>query len=91
MDYVRDVLRPCQMQAWPLMLLRGTELEQRGAELGLIEETILPAAEVHSLELNEDGSNSRLFCGIPHVVASPSFTKQDWLEMGRIAHTLSSK
>ncbi|CAG8692648.1 4534_t:CDS:2 [Funneliformis mosseae] len=69
--------------AWPLMLLRGTELEKRKDELGLREEVL------SSVNLDSELPKERISEGIPHVVESPSFTKDDWKEMMRIAHELT--
>src|SRR5437016_690054 len=55
--------------AWPLMLLRGTELEKKKEELGLKEEIL------SSIDLDSELPKERISKGIPHVVESPSFTK----------------
>ncbi|CAG8466027.1 7225_t:CDS:2 [Rhizophagus irregularis] len=68
--------------AWPLMLLRGTELERRKEELGLKEETL------SSVDLDSELPKERISEGIPHVVESPTFTKGEWREMMRIANEL---
>ncbi len=74
-DFCKDheVSKIC---AFPLMLLRGTKLYDRKSELGLIEST-----DVHF-------KIPRLQDGIPHVVASPSFSYEDWLRMGEMAEKL---
>jgi radical SAM superfamily enzyme YgiQ (UPF0313 family) len=62
--------------AYPLMLLRGTPLHDMKHELGLIEST--------DIDLKIDRAQD----GIPHVIASPSFTYADWSEMAKIAESL---
>ena len=73
--------KPSKCLAFPLMLLRGTELYDRKKELGLIESTVIqhPLLE----ELTERQQKS-----IPHVVSSPSFTCKDWKDMASIALSL---
>jgi len=68
------------IKAFPLMLLRGTELYHRKKELGLIE----------SYEIADEGID-RLQESIPHVVESPSFSYSDWKEMAKIAAWLENK
>jgi hypothetical protein len=58
------------LRAWPLMLLRGTPLHARAAELGLV------ASDAIGVDLA-----SRVGSGIPHVVQSPTFSPADWLRM----------
>ncbi|KAF0549285.1 B12-binding domain-containing radical SAM protein [Gigaspora margarita] len=65
------------IHAFPLMLLRGTPLHERKAELGLVE-----SYEIASTEID------RVQTDIPHVVASPSFTYEEWKEMSKIAESL---
>ena len=65
------------IKAFPLMLLRGTELEERKEEWELIE------SPVSAGDLIE-----RVQEGIPHVVASNSFTFEDWCRMAEIANNL---
>ncbi|CAG8626682.1 1628_t:CDS:2 [Dentiscutata erythropus] len=67
------------IHAFPLMLLRGTPLHERKTELGLVE-----SYEVASPEID------RVQTDIPHVVASPSFTYEDWKEMSKIAESLET-
>lgn len=64
--------------AYPLMLLRGTPLYENKEKLGLIEST--------DIKINID----RVQQNIPHVVASPSFTVEDWYTMSKIAESLES-
>ncbi len=63
--------------AFPLMLLRGTELYYQKDKLGLIE-----SHEIASPLID------RIQDDIPHVVASPHFSYADWQEMSRIAGML---
>lgn len=65
------------IRAFPLMLLRGTPLYERKKELELIEST-----DVAPLNLD------RVMIDIPHVIASPTFTYQDWLVMAEMAESL---
>ena len=65
------------IKAFPLMLLRGTTLYDRKSELGLVE----------SYEVASPGID-RLQVDIPHVVASPSFTYEEWKEMAAMAACL---
>lgn len=62
--------------AYPLMLLRGTPLHEKKNELGLVEST--------DIDLKID----RALKDIPHVISSPSFTYEDWIEMAKIAESL---
>ena len=64
---------------YPLMLLRGTRLHQRADELGLV--------TCESLELDISG---RVGSNIPHVVASRSFTVEEWVIMNREAERMNS-
>lgn len=66
-----------KIHAFPLMLLRGTELYYQKNNLGLIESNEI--ASLHIDRIQED---------ISHVVASPSFSYEDWKEMGRKAELL---
>jgi radical SAM superfamily enzyme YgiQ (UPF0313 family) len=52
------------IRAWPLMILRGTPLDQQREEFGLVESE------------NE---------AIPHVIASNSFTHEEYCQMERLA------
>jgi radical SAM superfamily enzyme YgiQ (UPF0313 family) len=63
--------------AYPLMLLRGTELYYAKEKLGLVE----------SSDVKVDGIN-RLMAGIPHVIESPSFSREDWFKMADMAAAL---
>ena len=83
LDYCQTVLQPSIINAWPLMLLRGTELEMRKNEFGLGEETL--SADDVGLALPKE----RIHEGIPHVTSSSSFSKKDWIEMNRISNKLS--
>ncbi|CAG8661282.1 19729_t:CDS:2 [Cetraspora pellucida] len=65
------------IHAFPLMLLRGTPLHKRKAELGLVESYEVASPTIDRIQTN-----------IPHVVASPSFTYEEWKEMSKIAESL---
>ena len=79
--YCNEVLKPKRVDAFPLMILRGTELEKCRLQYGIVEEMI-PANE---FQLTKD----RISEGIPHVTSSLSFTKNDWLKMYEIAQSLN--
>lgn len=81
-DYCKTKLKPKRIYAWPLMILRGTELELDKQVHGLNEEII------SMNECNIDIDNTRLFHGIPHVTSSNSFSKKDWLEMVNISKNI---
>ena len=64
-----------RVAAYPLMLLRGTEMHRRRLALGLREAlTPRPASD--------DG---RLQDFIPHVVQTPTMSTAEWLRAGRLA------
>ena len=63
---------------FPLMLLRGTKLYHRAEELGLV--------TCDSLNVDISG---RVGSSIPHVIASRTFTFEDWLVMNREAEELA--
>lgn len=65
------------IHAFPLMLLRGTPLYEKQAELGLVVSETFASTYI-------DRTQNKM----PHVVASPSFTEQDWRQMADIAEEL---
>lgn len=65
------------IKAFPLMLLRGTELQARKKEWGLIDSPVSAGYLIDRVQ--ED---------IPHVVAGNSFTFEDWCRMADIANNL---
>ncbi|RUS31588.1 hypothetical protein BC938DRAFT_477502 [Jimgerdemannia flammicorona] len=79
-------LKPFEIAAYPLMLLRGTPMEQKKHELGL-EEAVLSHVDPSIEELPKE----RIIEGIPHVVASPTFTREDWRTMNRMARVLQER
>jgi radical SAM superfamily enzyme YgiQ (UPF0313 family) len=79
-DYLKQRNVPI-IKAWPLMLLRGTELYERKSELGLVENF------ERAFEGNDEDLE-RLQNDIPHVVSSPWFTYEDWREMSRLSEIL---
>lgn len=83
-DFCKNVLKPFRVDAWPLMLLRGTELELRKEELSLKEEILIPNNILCEL------TSENVFCGIPHVTSSPTFTKEEWREMAMLALKLNN-
>ena len=68
------------VEAWPLMLLRGTKLHKNKLKLGLVEDFI-----------EEADNNIRTESRIPHVISSPSFTVEDWQKMRSIANGINSR
>ncbi len=65
--------------AFPLMLLRGTPLYEQRKHLQLEESATESFGKIPRLQGE---------AGIPHVVASPSFTYADWLQMAELAEQL---
>jgi radical SAM superfamily enzyme len=63
--------------AFPLMLLRGTPLYDNKKKMGLVE-----SSDIHIDEI------PRIQQGIPHVVASDTFTFSEWQQMAEIARSL---
>ncbi len=70
------------IKAWPLMLLRGTPLELRRERYGFQE------SADEEVVLQGFAGTERIVRGIPHVVQSNSFTKEDFKQMQAIAETL---
>ncbi|GAB4222742.1 MAG: hypothetical protein Tsb005_15540 [Gammaproteobacteria bacterium] len=77
-DYCKDLGVPT-IYAFPLMLLRGTPLHDQKQQLGLIESTDNPELAIDRIQQH-----------IPHVIASPSFSYEDWRQMAKIAESLDS-
>lgn len=67
------------IHAFPLMLLRGTPLHESKASLQLVESSDISVPEVN-----------RLYEGIPHVISSPSFSREDWQKMADLATDLET-
>jgi len=67
-----------RIYAFPLMLLRGTPLYDKKEEYNLVESS--------DLQIN----NSRVQENIPHVIASDSFTYDDWQQMASLAAGLDT-
>ena len=63
-----------RVDAFPLMLLRGTELHRKRRELGLVESCVVRSA-----------ATERIQSFIPHVVATPTMSTRDWVEMGALS------
>jgi len=70
-----------RIHAFPLMLLRGTALHDQKDDLGLKESTD---------SRTFPGIEDRAQIDIPHVVSSPTFSFDEWLDMGRMAEDLKS-
>ena len=77
---VRDAhaTREARALFFPLMLLRGTRLHDRAAELGLVQSDQL-GVDIYQ----------RVGSGIPHVVASPTFTFSEWRTMHAVAEEIN--
>lgn len=77
---VRDAhaTRDARALFFPLMLLRGTRLHDRAAELGLVQSDQL-GVDIYQ----------RVGSGIPHVVASPTFTFSEWRTMHAVAEEIN--
>lgn len=65
--------------AYPLMLLRGTPLYDNKEKLGLVESSEVSLPSIERVQQN-----------IPHVIASPSFTTDDWYTMANMAEALDT-
>ena len=65
-----------RVAAYPLMLLRGTEMHRQRHALGL-REALVP----------RPASDGRLQDFIPHVVQTPTMTTEDWMRAGRLTAT----
>lgn len=68
------------VKAWPLMILRGTPLDtkEQRESYGLVERAIGVSEEIDRVQVD-----------IPHVVASSTFSSDDWVNMGEIASLLA--
>lgn len=78
-DFCINRIGANKIEAWPLMLLRGTELEQKKSLFNLKEEII-------NFDFNLP--NERLFIGIPHVTSSNTFNRNDWTQMLKLSKQL---
>jgi coproporphyrinogen III oxidase-like Fe-S oxidoreductase len=70
-----DKARECgasKVEAFPLMLLRGTELHKRREELGLRE------------GFEQSVATARIQDFIPHVVTTPTMTMGEWIRIGEV-------
>jgi len=73
------------VHAFPLMLLRGTDLHENKTQLGLIESNDVD--KIDGISLSEH--NGRFWnSDIPVVIASKSFAFTEWIEMAKIAEQL---
>lgn len=68
------------VKAFPLMLLRGTPLEQQKKTLGLIESEDAP--------FPDSSQTNRIKDGIRHVIASSTFSIQEWKQMAEVSSFL---
>ncbi|KAJ1455994.1 hypothetical protein M885DRAFT_616816 [Pelagophyceae sp. CCMP2097] len=73
------------IKAFPLMLLRGTELQVQGPEKYGLVESRTEGALCASLDRSHGGGDN-----IPVVVQSNSFTHDDWRRMNDIANALAA-
>ena len=69
-----------RVAAYPLMLLRGTEMHRQRHALGL-RESLMPRPA---------SGDGRLQEFIPHVVETPTMSTAQWLRAGRLASTASA-
>lgn len=76
-QYCKDLHVPT-IYAFPLMLLRGTPLYDNKEKFGLM--------ETSDINISVDRAQQN----IPHVIASPSFTPDDWHIMSKMAESLDS-
>lgn len=67
------------IHAFPLMLLRGTRMHDRKAELGLLESNEIAHPAINRIQTD-----------IPHVISSHSFTPAHWQEMAQLAAWLET-
>lgn len=82
-DFCIQNIKANKIDAWPLMILRGTELDQKKKLFGLKEELISDNFDICL-------PKERMFLGIPHVTSSDSFSRKEWLEMFKISKKLNS-
>ena len=77
-----------RVKAWPLMLLRGTALQQQKQQYGLIEE--IDSVEFCGLQSEgmSFGRALRVMKSIPHVVESKTFTRAEWTQMSELSSIL---
>lgn len=68
------------IHAFPLMLLRGTDLFDQKAKYGLVESNELASDAIDRVQVD-----------IPHVVSSHSFSYDDWKQMCSIASQLEGR
>lgn len=80
-EFCIEKIRPNKIDAWPLMILRGTELYDKKKLYGLKEELV-------SESFDFDLPKERMFVGIPHVTSSISFRRSEWQEMLKISKSL---
>jgi hypothetical protein len=75
-EWCRQVLPSAKLVAFPLMLLRGTALQHRAAELGLVEGLVThPGID-------------RIQDFIPHVTETPHMSAKQWVTMADMAAAL---
>lgn len=79
-SFCQDVLGIPTIHAFPLMLLRGTPLYEQKQQLQLVESSDVSFDQIPRIQQE-----------IPHVISSPSFSYQDWLQMGEIAEGLQRR
>jgi radical SAM superfamily enzyme YgiQ (UPF0313 family) len=78
-EWCKSNVPSIHVEAFPLMLLRGTPLYDKKHTLQLVEATNVP----HPI------LQDRIQDFIPHVISSPWFTEDDWHRMATMAHLLS--
>ena len=80
-DFVVNKLTPNRVRAWPLMLLKGTELYYVKKRYGLREKLL--DSDLQPMD------DMRQYAGIPHVISSSTFDENDWLKMKGMAEELN--
>lgn len=78
-EVCRKLVPHAQIKCFPLMLLRGTKLHAQASSLGLKEGFV-----------EHPWITPRIQEFIPHVVETPSMTREDWKRMADLAQALGS-
>jgi len=74
------------LKVWPLMLLPGTEMDLKKEEYDMIESTdeldLQDGSQIFDFHRKGFCSTERLVKGIPHVIKSKWYTKEEWKKNG---------
>ena len=91
-EKVQSIINPnlCEIRAFPLMILRGTKLDNADIrnEYDIVEDADLAHKVFESMN---DHDSQRQLQNIPHVVQTKSFTVNDWIEMCHIANRIRNR